>query len=104
MEARNEPRPLVGSIGNLAKVSGNFFLENVSKSHRYILKFKIHVSIFVNIYIYIFFMLYTCIIYSIRGMSSEYYFVTFVRDKNFCSFSYVTSVSMLYRSKHVMYM
>lgn len=58
MEARNEPRPLVGSIGNLAKVSGNFFLENVSKSHRYILKFKIHVSIFVNIYIYFFYVIY----------------------------------------------
>lgn len=98
MEARNEPRPLVGSIGNLAKVSGNFFLENVSKSHRYILKFKIHVSIFVNIYIY-----FLCYIIYSRDVV-RVLFVTFVRDKNFCSFSYVTSVSMLYRSKHVMYM
>lgn len=68
MEARNEPRPLVGSIGNLAKVSGNFFLENVSKSHRYILKFKIHVSIFVNIYIYIFYVIYVYNLFDTRDV------------------------------------
>lgn len=51
MAARNEPRPLVDSIGNLAKVSGDFifvtYLENDSKSHRYTCNSK-----YMYIYIY----------------------------------------------------